>query len=65
MTDTIKTISKFYRDYKQEHPDTDLTERQLRIAVSSGNLKCARSGRLFLISKKNFEQWVNGGSDHE
>lgn len=59
----VKTLARFYRDYKAEHPDSDLTERQLRIACTTGTLKCARSGRLFLISETQFEKWAGGESD--
>lgn len=59
----VKTLAKFFRDYKAEHPDSDLTERQLRIACTTGTLKCARSGRLFLISETQFEKWAGGESD--
>lgn len=59
----VKTLAKFFRDYKAEHPDSDLTERQLRIACANGTLKCARSGRLFLISEAQFEKWAGGESD--
>lgn len=59
----VKTLARFYRDYKAEHPDSDLTERQLRIACANGTLRCARAGRLFLISEAQFEKWLNGGNN--
>ena len=61
----IKTLARFFRDYKAEHPKSDLTERQLRVACSNGTLKYARSGRLLLISEKAFEEWATGEGDNE
>lgn len=58
-----KTVARFYRDYKREHPDSDLTERAIRIACANGSLKCARAGRLILITEKQFEAWLNGGNN--
>ena len=61
----IKTLARFFRDYKAEHPGSDLTERQLRVACANGTLKCARAGRLFLISDVAFEKWARGESGNE
>lgn len=57
---SVKTIKQFYRDYKKNHPDTDLTERQLRVAAKNGDLRCARSGRLFLVTEEAFRRWIFG-----
>ena len=63
MSKTVKTLARFFRDYAREHPESDLTERQLRVACANGTLKCARSGRLYLISEEAFERWIDGGRD--
>lgn len=56
----VKTLKKFFEDYKRANPNSSLTERQLRVAAKNGDLRCARSGRLFLVTEEAFRRWISG-----
>ena len=59
-TGKVMTISRFFKEYQRKYPDSSLTERQLRIAAKNGDLRCARSGRLFLVTEESFLRWISG-----
>lgn len=57
------TIEKLYALHKEQCPDSQLSKRAIRSAVSSGALPSVQIGNRRLIRLDVFEEWQKGGEN--
>ena len=57
----LLSISKTYKRHKQDHPDSALSERAIRLAIKGNELPVIRAGNRALICDEVFERWLRGG----
>lgn len=61
----LLSISKTYKRHKQDHPDSALSERAIRLAIKGNELPVIRAGNRSLICDEVFELWLRGGLRNE
>ena len=60
MSSPSLTIRATYERHKKENPDTMISEKMIRTAVSSGDLPAVMAGNRALICWDTFEAWRRG-----
>lgn len=60
MNDPSLTIRKLFARHRAEQPDSEISEKGIRMAVKSGDLPSVKVGNRALISWKTFEAWRRG-----
>jgi hypothetical protein len=56
------TIPRLIAEHKRAYPESCLSERAIRRAIKTGELKAVFSGNRALITLEAFEHWLGGES---